>query len=159
MLNVTRLYLLIFPEPLLRSNCWHCLHACLPWWSKTPRAWPRAFIELCCVSLQFVNNCSLAKILTVNSPRRRTLLGSVCLTEFHSKSLWFLRLLFWTTLHLQFTHPRGIVPAIGTESSFASETFYCSVSKREVRPLPDNRLDQFMRCYILSFVDEIFGWY
>ena len=43
------------------------------------------------------------------------------------------------------------------ESSFASETFYCSVSKREVRPLPDNRLDQFMRCYILSFVDEIFG--
>lgn len=104
MLNVTRLYLLIFPEPLLRSNCWHCLHACLPWWSKTPRA----FIELCCVSLQFVNNCSLAKIFTVNSPRRQTLLGSVCLTEFHSESLWFLRLLFWTTLHLQFTHPRGM---------------------------------------------------
>lgn len=104
MLNVTRLYLVIFPEPLLRSNCSHCLHACLPWWSKTPRA----FIELCCVSLQFVNNCSLAKIFTVNSPRRRTLLGSVCLTEFHSESLWFLRLLFWTTLHLQFTHPRGM---------------------------------------------------
>lgn len=104
MLNVTRLYLLIFPEPLLRSNCWHCLHACLPWWSKTPRA----FLELCCVSLQFVNNCSLAKIFTVNSPRRQTLLGSVCLTEFHSESLWFLRLLFWTTLHLQFTHPRGM---------------------------------------------------
>ena len=158
MLNVTRLYLLIFPEPLLRTNYWHCLHVFLAGFGEAkPRA--RTFIELCCVSLQFVNNCSLAKIFTVNSPRRRTLLGSVCLTEFHSESLWFLRLLFWTTLHLQFTHPRGIVPAIGTESSFASETFYCSVSKREVRPLPDNRLDQFMRCYILSFVDEIFGWY
>lgn len=158
MLSVTRLYLLIFPEPLLRTNCWHCLHVFLAGFGEAkPRA--RTFIELRCVSLQVVTNCSLAKIFTVNSPRRRTLLGSVCLTEIHSESLWFLRLLFWTTPHLQFTHPWGIVLAIRTESSFASETFCCSVSKREVWSLPDTRLDQFMRCYILSFVDEIFGWH
>lgn len=29
MLNVTRFYLLMFPEPLLRTNCWHCLHVFL----------------------------------------------------------------------------------------------------------------------------------
>ena len=134
-----------------------CMHVFLG--EAKPRARSSSCAVYLCSSLTIVALYSSAKIFTVNSPRRRTLLGSVCLTEFHSESLWFLRLLFWTTLHLQFTHPRGIVPAIGTESSFASETFCCSVSKREVRPLPDNRLDQFMRCYILSFVDEIRGWY
>lgn len=58
MLNVTRLYLLIFPEPLLRTNCWHCLNVFLAGFGEAkPRA--RTFIELRCVSLQVVTNCSL----------------------------------------------------------------------------------------------------
>ena len=50
---------------------------------------PRAFIDLRCVSLQVVTNCSLAKIFAVNSPHTPTLLGGVCLTVIHSESLWF----------------------------------------------------------------------
>ena len=48
MLNVTRLYLLIFPEPLLRTNCWHCLHVFLAGFDEAkPR--PRARSLSCAV--------------------------------------------------------------------------------------------------------------
>lgn len=50
MLNVTRLYLLIFPEPLLRTNCWHCLHVFLAGFDEAkPR--PRARSLSCAVYL------------------------------------------------------------------------------------------------------------
>lgn len=50
MLNVTRLYLLIFPEPLLRTNCWHCLHVFLARFDEAkPR--PRARSLSCAVYL------------------------------------------------------------------------------------------------------------
>lgn len=83
-----------------------CMHVFLG--EAKPRARSSSCAVYLCSSLTIVALYSSAKIFTVNSPRRRTLLGSVCLTEFHSESLWFLRLLFWTTLHLQFTHPRGM---------------------------------------------------
>lgn len=50
MLNVTRLYLLIFPEPLLRTNCWHCLYVFLAGFDEAkPR--PRARSLSCAVYL------------------------------------------------------------------------------------------------------------
>ena len=50
MLNVTRLYLLMFPEPLLRTNCWHCLHVVLAGFDEAkPR--PRARSLSCAVYL------------------------------------------------------------------------------------------------------------
>ena len=50
MLNVTRLYLLMFPEPLLRTNCWHCLHVFLAGFDEA-KPLPRARSLSCAVYL------------------------------------------------------------------------------------------------------------